>query len=56
MNIRKAFLHHIEQSLNTIDAVDLTEHYSDIEPIVQSILNEIFSGKNKRACLIPPDK
>lgn len=38
MNIRKAFLHHIEQSLNTIDAVDLTEHYSDIEPIVQSIL------------------
>ena len=55
MNIRKAFLHHIEQSLNTIDAVDLTEHYSDIEPIVQSILNEIFSGKNKRACLIPPD-
>ena len=44
MNIRKAFLHHIEQSLNTIDAVDLTEDYCDIERIVESILIELFSG------------
>lgn len=55
MNIIKAFLHHIEQSLNLVEIVDLTQHYNDIEPIVQSILDEIFSGKNKRACLIPPD-
>lgn len=55
MKIIKAFLHHIEQSLDLVEAVDLKEHYSDIEPIVQSILNEIFSGKNKRACLIPQD-
>lgn len=55
MNIRNAFLHHIEQSLDTIDSVDLTQHYDDIEPIVQSILDEILSGKNKRACLIPSD-
>ncbi|UBD76213.1 nucleoid-associated protein [Parabacteroides goldsteinii] len=55
MEIQKAFLHHIEQSLNELFSVDIDSHYKDIEPIVKSIIDEIFEGKNKRACAIPPD-
>ncbi len=55
MNIEKAFLHHIEQSFNELVCVDIDSHYVEIEPIVQSVVDEIFEGKNKRACIIPPE-
>jgi hypothetical protein len=55
MDIQKAFLHHIEQSSNELFSVDIDSHYKDIEPIVESIIDDVFEGKNKRACVIPPD-
>ena len=55
MEINIAYLHHIEHSANTVEPVDLEMHYDKIKQIVTTIIDEIFSGKNKRACKIPED-